>query len=239
LDRHSDAVAPPSGEVVVFANGTTPDGDPFEVIAYKTRELKGTRAAGPATPKRRSLAICVSLGFPHGGPGDLGVSCYRGRPTEGEVHLSGVSSPPRGSDPHKLVTVTGEANAKTRRVLVTYEERSGNRRVVPATVAFVGGKLGQRIGVTSVTEPTVHFFAFLTGVGSYRRVEAVALDAEGNELGTNTVRPDPGAVRQRRAFERFREQVERHCRGVKLEQARPEETPRECERMLERGPTPP
>lgn len=190
---------PPASEVIVFANGETPTGERFEVVAYRSDDIEGVPAENTFS------GICVRTEFPDrvgqgsrdggvqlGSPGAGGVQiglpagfCYAGAPTEQGINLGSTSGAPGDGG---LITVTGEANAETGRIVVTYTDRSGEPQSVDAAVAHLGGQLGRRIGVPSVTEPTTYFIAFLPDA-SDEEIEATAYDAEGSELASGSISP--------------------------------------------------
>jgi hypothetical protein len=177
--------APPSSERVVFATGESPTGERFEIVGYSSDQLDFPRHEVPG-PEQTEPATCVQVVFPErsdrfdaGG----GAGCYWGGPTERTVRLSGASFDTDGDG--FPASASGEANARTRSVELTYETRSDERRTVTAAIAPLGGELGERIGVR---RPTAFFFGFLPGLtpGSYQRgggIEAVAYDSDGDVIG--------------------------------------------------------
>jgi hypothetical protein len=177
---------PPSGEAIVFQTGTAPGGERFEIVAYRSNDVH-LPGVDPNTEGQLEPAICVRTRFPEAPTNGGDGFCYGGAPTEDGVRLGSLSVLDQGSGAAAFATLEGEANDRTRSVEVSYRDDAGEAHQVSASVAVLGGPLGERIGVI---HPTAYFVAFLPGVSDLARISsyeisAVGYDADGNQVGSD------------------------------------------------------
>jgi hypothetical protein len=177
----------PSRGPIVFATGTAPNGEPFELFAYRTADI------GTGDPVK--AGTCVATRAP-GTEDGTGTTCFSQGPTEREVRIYELSFA-RGSD---LGVLSGEVNLAADAVTVDYADEGGQRRTLDATVADLSGELGERIAIPN---PTSFFVAFLPGVTdiddicSYG-ITVTATDGEGGLIGTDKLDEPCGADRAAR-----------------------------------------
>jgi hypothetical protein len=164
----------PSRGPIVFATGTAPNGEPFELFAYRVEDIGSGDAAKAGT--------CVATRVPATEDG-TGTMCFTEGPTEREVRIYEMSFAP-GSG---MGVLSGEVNLAADEVTVDYTDEGGQRRTLDATVADLSGELGDRIAIPN---PTSFFVAFLPGATdiddlcSYG-ITATATDGEGGLIGTD------------------------------------------------------
>jgi hypothetical protein len=199
----SEQAPEPSRDPIVFATGTAPDGQRFELFAYRSED---TEIHGGAT--------CVQTKFLDSNLG-VGALCFGDGPTEEGVGIREFSASELIGDYGLL---GGEVSLAADRVVVDYRTAGGERRTAEATVADLDGELAQRIALPN---PTSFFVALLPGAVESRElcdyaIEVTAFDGDGRRLASQSL-DEP--CRKHGAFERDRAVIELRlaCKGENIE----------------------
>lgn len=166
-DRSENAT--PSSAPVVIGTGSAPNGDPYEFVAYMSKDAG--KSPGP----------CIYVDFPGAGaetgPGAAGggICPDAAQGAIQPIQLVSTTTPP-DADPY----VFGIAAPGTERVLI----RPAGQADFDADVGTLEGELQERIGSPTPLTAFVAFPPEEVGLGAHgRSIEVVALDDAGAELG--------------------------------------------------------
>ncbi|MDQ3758714.1 MAG: hypothetical protein M3331_02040, partial [Actinomycetota bacterium] len=152
-DRPDDGPAATDGAVVIGA-GSTPAGDPFEIVAFQGRyPAKIESSEGQGT--------CIGLDFPELDDPSLGTRCIEG--PQGEPLPSPAitdSAPTLGEEAG--LTISGLIGPGIDRVEVTYDGDDGERVAAPTTVGLLTAELAASV---QAAEEVGFFVSFLPDSG--------------------------------------------------------------------------
>jgi hypothetical protein len=170
----SENAPEPSRGPIVFATGSAPDGEAFELFAYRSKDAK---VPGGAT--------CVQTKFVDSDYG-VGALCFGDGPTEQGVRILEFSE---GENFDDYGLLGGEVTLAADRVVVEYRAAGGEGRTVEATVADLDGDLAERIAVPN---PTSFFVAFLPDATESKDlcdygIRVTALDGNGRRLAGHSL----------------------------------------------------
>lgn len=195
---------PASGQIVL-ASGTTADGVPFEIVAFRS----DMQIANHAEP-----SVCVNAEFPGSG-GDGSGGCYSGALRYGAVCCSYTvlhdkySSVPR---------VEGQVSPEVSQVEVTYVDTEGNPRQVDATVGMITPRFAEKL---KIDHPSGLFLASLPDLAVQTGIEPLegypaqpvkvsTYDEDGTLLESESIQPASGKrIQQMQDVDRAREARER------------------------------
>lgn len=186
--EHGDAEP---GTAVVFGSGTTPDGSPYEILAYRTspREFLAERNRLRQSPKASGAEkwVCPAIDFPEyrvkggefcwvvgSGPGPVGSSSMSfGLPTHDDQR------PPE--------PLWGEIGPDVASVRVTFAAPREEPRDVETTVAHLSGLLRERVGADHPMGLFVAFPPIPPGIDAWEdlvsyRLTVIAYDDQGSEI---------------------------------------------------------
>ncbi|MGH2988672.1 MAG: hypothetical protein ACRDMA_02255 [Solirubrobacterales bacterium] len=194
--------------------GETPDGVPFEIVAYEGRiseDKKGPPFAG----------TCISLDWPELADPRGGERCIDG-PQRDPLPVPGATDPEGSLGPGAALEISGLTGPEVDRVDVVYTNRLGDRVNAPVTIAKLDGRLAKQAGTT---QEAGFFVAFLpdedVGQGGFfadvmTTVELVAYGASSEVME----RLDYGRILKRhRSMQAEHEEFERQL-DARVERAR-------------------
>lgn len=177
----------PSSDQVVIANGSAPDGTPYEIVAYRTDDpVAGDSDVG---------ATCIAVDFPSR-KGPSGVACGDDMFDPGRsLFVSGASGPGPAGIPADPFT-TGYVTPEIARVTVSTDSPPSPEEA--AKLVFLDGALKRQLGAD---ESIGYFLAFLPrdfdvqGLGAgTERLEVTAYDPEGKVVDRQVI-PDAEMLR--------------------------------------------
>lgn len=201
IDQRAHLPFDPAGRAVALATGTTPDGVPFEIVAYEEKGpspkelselLPRLEPGASASDRGIGPETCVGVDIRAARASAGGINCVS-EPENRTVGMDYLSPYPR-REPAIALQMGGPTQANVARVEVTYEQ--GNRLTqAPTTLGVLTPEIAAEIGA----EQTLGYWtAFLprraqTGIGVGRAITSrdgllidsitiTAFDAQGTAL---------------------------------------------------------
>ena len=190
----------PASDQIVLATGTTANGDPYEIVAFRSNRLI----------KEGSDSICVNVEFLERASGRAG-SCYAGALNYGGMCCAGVTAK---DEPGFVPEVVGQIRPGISRVQVEYVDEAGETKSAEADIGMITPEFAERL---EVDHPSGLFIASLPGLatetvepyppGPADPVTVSVFDESGERVETETIRSDTNdlkdAVERRQLWEEY------------------------------------
>jgi hypothetical protein len=185
------------GSAVVFGTDETPDGTPFEIVAYRTSPrglLREQNAdAGVRVVDNSARLVCPAIDFPgYRLTGDTACSIIGSGP--GPKGLSGMGfSLPQHPGQVPAQPLWGEIGPEVESVRVIIDAPDERPRDLKTTVAQLSGALQERVGADHAFGLFVAFPPLPTERNDLDRygLKVIAYDGDGNEIDRQGLLPGP------------------------------------------------